>query len=107
MIASRPGPGRPPPGPDGLVIAAALTVRRDTAPECEASAPPDIRAGCAVVLVRTAHHPADRNAQRHHDQLLRPATAPDRRPATPAGIGDTAGAGLRQAPDGDSRPAQP
>src|SRR5690242_21396877 len=34
-------------------------LRRDTAPECEASAPPDIRAGCVVGGVRRAHHRAD------------------------------------------------
>src|SRR5258707_13200594 len=67
MIALRPGSGRPGPGPDGVVMVPAASlgrsaslVRRDTAPDCEAGASPDIPAGCVVVLLRTTPHPESR-----------------------------------------------
>src|SRR5208282_2082487 len=34
-------------------------VRRDSAPDCEAGASPDIPRGCVVVLLRRTHQPAD------------------------------------------------
>lgn len=56
-------PGRPrcrpgsaahvPPSPGRI---RAHPVRRDSAPECEAGAPPDIPRGCIVVLLRRTHH---------------------------------------------------
>src|SRR5258707_15035824 len=67
MIALRPGSGRPGPGPDGVVMVPAASlgrsaslVRRDTAPDCEAGASPDIPAGCVVVLLRTTLHAESR-----------------------------------------------
>src|SRR5215471_17807114 len=65
MIASRPGSGRACPGPDRVVMVLRLPwsdlpspVRQDSAPDCEAGAPPHIPGGCVVVLPRRTHHPA-------------------------------------------------
>src|SRR5256885_1675622 len=59
MIASRPGSGRPPPGPDGVVMVPPFPwsrllspVRQDSAPDCEAGAPPHIPWGRLVVETR-------------------------------------------------------
>src|SRR5258708_7419697 len=63
MIALRPGSGRPGPGPDCVLMCRRLPwsqlpspVRRDTAPNCEAGASPDIPAGPVVVLLTASPH---------------------------------------------------
>src|SRR5262249_18138134 len=71
MIALGLRSGRPCPGPDWVVMVPATPLigsalspgRQDSAPECEAGAPPHIPGGCVVVLLRRTHHPASRKAQ--------------------------------------------
>src|ERR1700722_17816149 len=64
MITLRLGSGRPRPGPDGVVMMSpasfgsplAIPVRRDSAPECESAASPDIRCARIVERPRAQHH---------------------------------------------------
>ena len=70
LADGRPGPGRPPPGPDEVLMVSSASrcrlcsqpVRRDSAPKCDVAASPDIPAGCGVGLVRPTHPPANRKA---------------------------------------------
>jgi hypothetical protein len=50
-------------------------IRQDSAAKREVGASPHTPAGCLVVLVTRAHHPAGRKLRRHYDPLLRPPIA--------------------------------